>query len=159
MTSVLLSCSAYRKRKAMNNKSVDPAIVAASKAAQKASRKGSAPDRWPHLISALSPLAPEPGTYSVVTLHTRSMLVTEVAPYVRAISAFDQALEAQRASRLASFGGRLTRAARSVVEGVERGKVRRERWIPGLNIVEVLQTAGHSWRNTSDVSREEDCEL
>ena len=143
----------------MKSRSIDPAIVATSKAAQSGYRKSCVPNHGLLLASALNPLAPEPNTYSVLTSQTQSMLATEVAPYVRDISAFDQALEVQRASRLASFGGRLTRAARSVVEGVERGKVRRERWIPGLNLVEVLQTAGHSWRNITELAKEEEANM
>lgn len=137
---------------------MDPSILIAAKAAQSRPEKNSTQDHESRLAVALNPIASDTGAYSVLTLHVRRVLATEVAPHVRNIAAYDRALEIQRAARLASFGGRLTRAARSVIEGVERGKVRRERWIPGLNLADVLQTAGHSWRDTSVLAREQEVE-
>lgn len=147
ITSILLSRQLHPNNNDADPGSIDLPAYAAAKAAQNrcqeiVSNHGSS------LTSALSPLAPDSTMYTVLTSHSQSTLASEVAPYIRAISTYDQELEVQRAYRLASFGGRLTRAARSVVEGVERGKVRRDKWIPGLNFIDVLQTAGPSWRQS-----------
>ncbi|RMZ89444.1 hypothetical protein DV736_g3309, partial [Chaetothyriales sp. CBS 134916] len=71
-------------------------------------------------------------------------VVTEVAPYVRSIVAFDQQLR-QRRFELSggSQGGkqRTTRAARAAQEGGDKSNTRRERWFPKeLDYDAVLQT-------------------
>ena len=103
------------------------------------------------VYKALAPLALESGIGGVMSSHPKSAVFSEVAPYVRSIAAFDQALEAQRALLTASYGGRLTRAARSIMEGVDRGKVRRERWLPGLNLSDILATASDRYGIATDI--------
>jgi hypothetical protein len=74
----------------------------------------------------------------------------DLAPYVRAIVAHEQALETQRIrlGNLLSEGGRgkrirSTRAARTAMEGGERGSKRRERWFHrDLNFELAMGTAG-----------------
>lgn len=82
-----------------------------------------------------------------------SIIVTEIAPYVRSIAAHDLTIEQQRmkVSNLLSVGGgakkmRMTRASRSTVEGGRRETTRRERWFDkALNLGMVLRTAGQGW--------------
>ncbi|KAF1957759.1 P-loop containing nucleoside triphosphate hydrolase protein [Byssothecium circinans] len=90
---------------------------------------------------------------------TFSVVVEDVAPYVRSIVAHELALEAQRLrlGNLLSEGGktgtkrvRTTRAARTAMEGGERKTKRRERWFEDLNRTLVMQTAG-SWAGMGSV--------
>ncbi|KAK1061885.1 hypothetical protein LTR74_010677 [Friedmanniomyces endolithicus] len=85
-----------------------------------------------------------------------SVIATDLAPYVRGIVQYDLALEKEREriEALLDEGEevpkarrkRMTRAARSAVEGGERGKVRRERWFgAGLGVEGVLGTGGRTW--------------
>lgn len=89
-------------------------------------------------------------------------VVTDVAPYVRSIAAFDLALEARRGmlqgSSQGSTGGggagskraRTTRAARSALEGGQRQLTRRERWFdPAFDLNLALRTAG-DWPRVED---------
>jgi len=80
-------------------------------------------------------------------------VVTDVAPYVRSIAAYDLALETHRgklqgssqgsASGAGSKRARTTRAARSALEGGKRQLTRRERWFdPNFDLGLALQTAG-----------------
>ncbi|KAG9590259.1 P-loop containing nucleoside triphosphate hydrolase protein, partial [Aureobasidium melanogenum] len=82
-------------------------------------------------------------------------VVTDVAPYVRSIAAYDLALETHRdklqGSSQGSTGGggagskraRTTRAARSALEGGQRQLTRRERWFDTAFDLELaLRTAG-----------------
>ncbi|KAF2762641.1 hypothetical protein EJ05DRAFT_506343 [Pseudovirgaria hyperparasitica] len=87
-----------------------------------------------------------------------SLVVVDVAPYVRSIAAADLKLEAARLrlSNLLSEGGRATkrarttRASRSALEGGARETTRRERWFhKDLNLTAVLKTAGESWAGMS----------
>ena len=84
-----------------------------------------------------------------------SLIATDLAPYVRSIAQYDQALAEQR-ERLTSDGrsaakrARTTRAARSALEGGQRASTRREKWFPGaLDLDAVLATGGRSWPRTS----------
>ena len=115
------------------------------------------------LSAALEPLA-------VSTDHSRSTpsaphittldgplrpIATDVAPYVRAIVAYDLRLERQRRelSTLLSQGGgragakaRTTRASRAALEGGSKAHTRRERWFPKeLDFPMVLRTGGEGW--------------
>ncbi|KAK0268906.1 hypothetical protein LTR35_015175 [Friedmanniomyces endolithicus] len=85
-----------------------------------------------------------------------SVIATDLAPYVRGIMQHDLALEEEREriETLLDEGEeapkarrkRMTRAARSAVEGGERGKVRRERWFgAGLGVEGMLETGGRTW--------------
>jgi len=85
-----------------------------------------------------------------------STLTTEVAPFIRSITAFDLRLEEQRrqleASRSALKNGanskrmRTTRASRAALEGGAKATTRRERWFPNtLNFGLVSKTGGEGW--------------
>ncbi|KAF7189122.1 ATPase family AAA domain-containing protein 5 [Pseudocercospora fuligena] len=80
-------------------------------------------------------------------------ITQDLAPYVRSIVQYDQALEEQR-ERLNLLTGdgrqakraRTTRAARSALEGSQRSTTRRERWFTkDLDVQAVLNTAGRDW--------------
>lgn len=75
-------------------------------------------------------------------------LAVDVAPYVRAIVAFDLRLEEQRSQLAGGSQGkrsRTTRAARAALEGGSKESTRRERWFPKeLDFDSVLQT-GNNW--------------
>ncbi|KAF2627338.1 hypothetical protein BU25DRAFT_491395 [Macroventuria anomochaeta] len=82
-----------------------------------------------------------------------ALITLDIAPYVRAIVAHEQVLEASRIrlGNLLSEGGRAkrgrtTRASRTAMGDGERGSKRRERWFPkDLNFDLVMQTAGEKW--------------
>ena len=114
------------------------------------------------LSTALEPLAatpdsPRSGPSSHITTLDGPLraVATDVAPYVRAIVAYDLRLEAQRRalSNLLSQGGgragakaRTTRASRAALEGGSKAHTRRERWFPkGLDFPMVLRTGGEGW--------------
>ncbi|KAF2279945.1 uncharacterized protein EI97DRAFT_410794 [Westerdykella ornata] len=92
-----------------------------------------------------------------------SIVVEDLAPYVRSIVSHEQRLEAERLrlSNLLCEGGRskrprTTRASRVALEGGTRGSKRRERWFDkDLNRELVMRTAGQSWAglgtNTEDI--------
>ncbi|KAI9802719.1 MAG: hypothetical protein M1825_002741 [Sarcosagium campestre] len=90
-----------------------------------------------------------------------SLLVTDLAPYVRTVIAHDVALEAERERLcgLLSVNGskagkrmRTTRASRSAWEGGARESKRRERWWDAkVNTLHVLATGGAGWQ---DIARE-----
>lgn len=114
-----------------------------------------------NFAAALDPLAEAPSTcLAASTAMTASSLdrefsiiVTDIAPYVRSIAAHDLTVEQQRirVSNLLSAGGgakkmRMTRASRSAVEGGSRQTTRREKWFDkSLNLGLVLRTAGKGW--------------
>ena len=86
-----------------------------------------------------------------------SQLSTDLAPYVRSIAQYDLSLEEQR-ERLGEVmkdghkakRARTTRAARSALEGSQRGSTRRERWFTKeLDLDAVLATGGSDWSRTS----------
>lgn len=85
-----------------------------------------------------------------------STLTTEVAPFIRSITAFDLRLEEQRrqleALRSNPRDGangkrtRTTRASRAALEGGAKATTRRERWFPKtLDFGLVSRTGGASW--------------
>lgn len=101
---------------------------------------------------------PTPGppslTYSILDGPLRTV-VTDVAPYIRSIAAYDLALEEHRGKLHGSSQGstsgsgagskraRTTRAARSALEGGQRQLTRRERWFdPNFDLELALRTAG-----------------
>ncbi|KAI9718101.1 MAG: hypothetical protein M1812_004359 [Candelaria pacifica] len=84
-----------------------------------------------------------------------SVVVEDLAPYIRTIVAYDLRLEEERLqlSNLLSQGGRngkrmrTTRASRSALEGGTRSNTRRERWFTNeLNPALVLKTGGKEWQ-------------
>ncbi|QPC77222.1 hypothetical protein HYE68_007974 [Fusarium pseudograminearum] len=85
---------------------------------------------------------------------TTSLIVLDIAPWVRGIVEFDSTLMQERLklSNLLSEGGtrkrmRTTRSAYSAMEGGERRTVRRERYFADtLNTVFVRHTAGEGWK-------------
>ncbi|KAG9946677.1 P-loop containing nucleoside triphosphate hydrolase protein, partial [Aureobasidium melanogenum] len=91
-------------------------------------------------------------------------VVTDVAPYVRSIAAYDLALETHRdrlqGSSQGSTGGgagskriRTTRAARSALEGGQRQLTRRERWFdPSFDLELAMRTAGNWPRVESSIA-------
>jgi len=90
-----------------------------------------------------------------------SQLSTDLAPYVRSIAQYDLSLEEQR-EKLGEIMGdghkakraRTTRAARSALEGSQRGNTRRERWFSkGLDLPAVLATGGSDWPKTNADTR------
>lgn len=93
------------------------------------------------------------GTFRVITM--------DLAPYVRSIVQYDQALEEQR-ERLGLMdtdGGRrakrarTTRAARSALEGSQRSTTRKDRWFTKeLDMWSVLATGGKDWPRFVDTS-------
>ncbi len=85
-----------------------------------------------------------------------SLLVEDLAPYVRSIIAYDLRLEEERLrlSNLLSQRGRdgkrirTTRASRAALEGGSKAHTRRERWLPtGTNAALVLRTGGQGWQD------------
>ena len=85
-----------------------------------------------------------------------SLIVTDIAPYVRSIVSYDARLQQDRIrlSNLLSQGGngrgpkrmRTTRAAMSALEGGARSTTRREKYFgPDLNPHFVLKTGSQSW--------------
>ncbi|WXC57213.1 hypothetical protein SNK03_003134 [Fusarium graminearum] len=85
---------------------------------------------------------------------TTTLIVLDIAPWVRGIVEFDSNLMQERLklSNLLSEGGtrkrmRTTRSAYSAMEGGERRTVRRERYFADtLNTVFVRHTAGEGWK-------------
>jgi hypothetical protein len=86
---------------------------------------------------------------------TKSILATEIAPYVRSIVSYDIRLEHDRLrlSGLLSEGGRngkkqrTTRASRAALEGGSKAYTRRERWFDtSLNLPLILETGGQNWQ-------------
>ncbi|KAI4124468.1 MAG: hypothetical protein LQ338_004786 [Usnochroma carphineum] len=83
-----------------------------------------------------------------------SIVVSDVAPYVRSIVSYDLRLEEQRRQLdLASQSGRdgkrarTTRASRAALEGGSKANTRRERWFPGIaDLGAVLRTGGTGWQ-------------
>lgn len=79
---------------------------------------------------------------------TFSLIVEDVAPYVRAIVLHDLQLEDQRRQIREQSNKRLrmTRASRSALEGGSRSSVRRDKWFEGdLDEGMVLQTGSQEW--------------
>ena len=85
-----------------------------------------------------------------------SSLTTDVAPYIRSITAFDLRLEEQRRQLEASLTNpkdgaksvrtRTTRASRAALEGGAKATTRRERWFPNqLDFGLVSRTGGTGW--------------
>lgn len=83
-------------------------------------------------------------------------IATDLAPYVRSIAQYDLSLEDQRRQMNDLLGeghkskrARTTRAARSALEGSQRGITRRERWFPGdFDLDAALATGGKEWPKT-----------
>ncbi|MCJ1388142.1 hypothetical protein MMC18_000987 [Xylographa bjoerkii] len=92
-----------------------------------------------------------------------SIVVSDIAPYVRSIVCYDIRLEEQRLqlSNLLSQGGRSgkprrTRASRAALEGGSKAHTRRERWFPRTtNFSLVLQTGGEEWQTAASVASQQ----
>jgi len=85
---------------------------------------------------------------------TKTIIIEDIAPYIRSIVSYDARLQQDRArlSNLISEGGRkgkrmrTTRSAMSALEGGARSTTRRDRYFgPGLNPYYVLRTGKQSW--------------
>lgn len=107
-------------------------------------------------VLAEPPSSQQPSSSSVTTSSLDrefSVITTDVAPYIRSITAYDLMLEEERLrlSNLLSVSGRAkrmrtTRAARSALEGGRRETTRRERWFDkNLNLRLALETGGKTW--------------
>ncbi|KAK3374801.1 hypothetical protein B0H63DRAFT_419031 [Podospora didyma] len=116
-------------------------------------------------IAVADPTAVQPITYLEPSIFDRNftLLILDVAPYVRGIVAHDSHLQKQRLkmSSLVSEGGRsggkgaaqagskrmrTTRAALSALEGGSRSTTRGERWFKAdINPYLVAKTAGQGW--------------
>jgi len=89
-----------------------------------------------------------------------AVIVTDVAPMVRAVARSDILLEEGR-NRLSSLltepgrtgkRQRTTRAARAALEGGNKASTRKERWLPKeLDYAAVLRTAGMDWPDSAAV--------
>jgi len=113
------------------------------------------------LSAAFSPITSSPkalskGPHISSFGNTKSVVVEEVAPYVRSIVSYDMRLEEQRLrlnsvlSEGARNGKRIrtTRASRAALEGGSKANTRRERWFPEkTNFLLVLQTGGSGWQS------------
>jgi DNA polymerase III delta prime subunit len=90
-------------------------------------------------------------------------IAIDLAPYVRSIAQYDLSLEQQRAKLGEIMGeghkskrARTTRAARSALEGSQRGNTRRERWFTkDLDLDAILATGGKDWPKTTADMRDE----
>ncbi|KAF2486294.1 hypothetical protein BDY17DRAFT_245895 [Neohortaea acidophila] len=112
-----------------------------------------------HSFSTFDPIALPSDPPAQSTLSQSSFdgpltpIAIDLAPYVRSIVHYDLAFSSQRERLhgiLSEGGGgkraRTTRAARSAVEGSQRGATRRERWFcKDLDYGAVLTTAGEGW--------------
>jgi DNA polymerase III delta prime subunit len=110
-------------------------------------------------FSVMDPIAEDGPSHSGVILASSldrefRVLVEEIAPYVRSISAYDLALEAERAQTLVSVKRRrTTRASRSALEGGRREEKRRERWFTkDMNLKQVMETGSAQWYQATSVS-------
>lgn len=92
---------------------------------------------------------------------TLSLIVLDVAPWVRGIVAYDSRLMQERTklSSLLSEGGngkgrkrmRTTRSALSALEGGERRSTRGEKWFKGIGTGLVLRTGAEGWADAARV--------
>lgn len=103
--------------------------------------------------SALS----SPGHRPLSSTHGVDVTAEDLAPYVRAIVAFDLRLERTRHELSGSLQDddgrgskrvRTTRASRAALEGGSKATTRRERWFPGrLDTANILATGGRDWQD------------
>ncbi|XWW97932.1 hypothetical protein V2A60_005928 [Cordyceps javanica] len=110
---------------------------------------------------AFDPIAVSPKAVASMSLdpsvfdRTMTMIVVEVAPWVRGIVHYDDQLmqDRQRLSELLGEGGRrkrmrTTRSAYSALEGGERRTTRKERYFGDcLSTEAVMHTAGRDWQH------------
>ena len=90
-------------------------------------------------------------------------IALDISPFVRSIAQYDLSLEEQRAKLGEIMGegpkvkrARTTRAARSALEGSQRGNTRRERWFTAdLDLDAILMTGGKDWPKTTAIMRDE----
>jgi len=96
-------------------------------------------------------LSTGPGLVQSVFDGPLNPIALDLAPYVRSIVQYDLALEEYRNFMADNDGykskrARTTRAARSALEGGQRGSTRRERWFTkNMDLQAVLATAGCGW--------------
>ncbi|KAL8860703.1 MAG: hypothetical protein Q9178_002733 [Gyalolechia marmorata] len=83
-----------------------------------------------------------------------SVVVEDIAPYIRSIVSYDLRLEEHRKQLDLAFHGersikraRTTRASRAALEGGSKANTRRERWFPtNTDFEAVLETGGTGWQ-------------
>jgi hypothetical protein len=107
-------------------------------------------------ISEADYIFPAPSGRTALSLERVNSAMTEdIAPYIRAIVAFDLRLERHRMelSGLISQGGgnrkiRKTRASRAALEGGDKANTRKERWFShNANPARILATGGKEWQD------------
>lgn len=109
-----------------------------------------------HLSAAFDPISEAPSTAPAAPGalqssdfdRTSSLIVEDLAPYVRAIVLHDVQLEDQRRQIQEQSNKRLrmTRASRSALEGGSRSSMRRDKWFEGeLDPNVVLKTGSQEW--------------
>lgn len=105
-----------------------------------------------------TPFTGQKGSYSLSFDRPTSIIVEDLAPYLRSIVFYDLKLEAQRQQLNSMFsqGGRngkkmrTTRASHAALEGGNKANTRRERWFPAkTNFALILQTGGEGWQELS----------
>jgi hypothetical protein len=114
-------------------------------------------------ISILPSNAPSSGLEQSAFDGPLQPIAIDLAPYVRSIAQYDLSLEQQRAKLGEIMGeghkskrARTTRAARSALEGSQRGNTRRERWFTkDLDLDAILATGGKDWPKTTADMRDE----
>jgi hypothetical protein len=99
------------------------------------------------VLAAFEPITFENGT---------AVISEDLAPYIRAIVAFDLRLEKYRLdlsgilsqTRSRTRKIRKTRASRAALEGGDKASTRRERWFPkDTNSTRILATGGKEWQD------------
>ncbi|OXV09516.1 hypothetical protein Egran_02721, partial [Elaphomyces granulatus] len=99
------------------------------------------------VLAAFEPITFENGT---------AVISEDLAPYIRAIVAFDLRLEKYRLdlssilsqTRSRTRKIRKTRASRAALEGGDKASTRRERWFPkDTNSTQILATGGKEWQD------------
>jgi DNA polymerase III delta prime subunit len=159
ITSAVLACNAFRSGAAANDYVTPPHLLRCIQAAGreddiKLSRRDFA---CFDMISMPTSASTNGGLELSAFDGPLYQLSTDLAPYVRSIAQYDLSLEEQR-ERLGEIMGdghkskraRTTRAARSALEGSQRGNTRRERWFTKeLDLDAVLATGGSDWPKTA----------
>lgn len=159
ITSAVLACNAFRSEAAGNDHLTSPNLL---RCIQHAGKEGdfrlSRRDFACFDMISIPTSASTSGGLELSAFDgPLSQLSLDLAPYVRSIAQYDISLEEQRV-RMGEIMGdghkakraRTTRAARSALEGSQRGSTRREQWFTKeLDLDAVLATGGSDWPKTT----------
>ncbi|OJD18262.1 hypothetical protein AJ78_01701 [Emergomyces pasteurianus Ep9510] len=113
-------------------------------------------DTFEPIMENPDPFNPPSGRQSFSFDNGRAPISEDLAPYIRAIVAFDLRLEQQRLVLSGSISHntksskriRTTRASRAALEGGDKASIRKDRWFTGkLNSRSVLATGGLEWQH------------